>query len=141
MPADPRVALVRRLQSEVQMLLYTEATNEAREARGALAVNSFWLSGCGVRQAQSAAPGLRIDETLRASALAENWADWADAWRALDAGPIAELLRAAERGEPAVLTLCGERHAQRFEAQRQSFWKRAGAALRSPAVAPVLEAL
>ncbi|HRP27983.1 MAG TPA: hypothetical protein PLG77_06090 [Burkholderiaceae bacterium] len=141
MPADPRVALVRRLQSEVQMLLYTDATNEAREARGALAVNSFWLSGCGVRQTPSAAPDLHVDDALRASALAEDWADWADAWRALDAGPIAELLRAAGRGEPVALTLCGERHAQRFEASRQSFWQRAGAALRSPAVAPVLEAL
>lgn len=141
MPADPRVALVRRLQSEVQMKLYTDATNEAREARGAPAVNSFWLSGCGVRQAPSAAPGLQIDETLRAGALAEAWADWADAWRALDAGPIAELLRAAGRGEAIALTLCGERHAQRFEASRQSLWKRAAAALRSPAAAPVLEAL
>ena len=141
MPADPRVAAVRRLQSEVQMLLYTDATNEAREARGALAVNSFWLSGCGVRQLESATPRLRIDDALRASALADSWADWADAWRALDAGPIAELLRGAGRGEPAVLTLCGERHAQRFEAQRQSLWQRASAALRSPSVAPVLEAL
>ncbi len=141
MPADPRVALVRRLQSEVQMLLYTDAVNEAREARGALAVNSFWLSGCGVRQAASDTPGLRIDDALRASALAESWADWADAWRALDAGAVAELLQDAGRGEPVALTLCGERHAQRFEAQRQSFWKRASAALRSPAMAPVLEAL
>lgn len=141
MPADPRVVRVRRLQSEVQMLLYTDPTNEAREARGALAVNSFWLSGCGLRQAAPDTSGLRIDDALRASALAESWADWADAWRALDAGPIAELLQGAGRSEPVVLTLCGERHAQRFEAQRQSLWKRASAALRSPALAPVLEAL
>lgn len=141
MPADPRVARIRRLQSEVQMLLYTDATNTAREARGALAVNSFWLSGCGVRQAESAAPELQIDETLRASALAEDWAAWADAWRALDAGPLAALRRRAERGAPAVLTLCGERHAQRFEAAPRSLWLRATAAFRSPPAAPVLEAL
>lgn len=141
MPADPRVARIRRLQSEVQMLLYTEATNAAREARGALAVNSFWLSGCGVRQAEVAAPGLRIEEALRASALAEDWADWADAWRTLDAGPLAELLRCAERGEPVALTLCGERHAQRFEASPRSLWQRASAAFRSPPAAPLLEAL
>lgn len=141
LPAGREARLLRRLQNEVQMLLYAHPINEAREARGALAVNSFWLSGCGVLQAASDTPGLRIDDALRASALAESWADWADAWRALDAGPVAELLRDAGRGEPVALTLCGERHAQRFEAQRQSFWKRASAALRSPAVAPVLEAL
>ena len=33
----------------------------------------------------------------------------AEAWRALDAGPLAQLARAAERGEPVVLTLAGER--------------------------------
>lgn len=141
MPADPRVARIRKLQSEVQMLLYTDATNDGREARGALAVNSFWLSGCGVRQAESAAPGLRIGEALRASALTEDWATWADAWRALDAGPLVELLHRAERGESVVLTLCGERHAQRFEGAPRSLWKRATAGLRSPPVAPVLEAL
>ncbi|MEO8124309.1 MAG: hypothetical protein ABI633_09690 [Burkholderiales bacterium] len=141
MPADPRVARIRRLQSEVQMLLYTDATNESREARGALAVNSFWLSGCGVHQVESAAPELRIEDALRASALTEDWAAWAEAWCALDAGPLVALLQRAERGESAVLTLCGERQAQRFEVASQSLWMRATAAFRSPPVAPVLEAL
>ncbi|MEO8059616.1 MAG: hypothetical protein ABI671_14975, partial [Burkholderiales bacterium] len=36
--------LVRRLQSEVQLLLYPHALNEEREQRGALTLNSFWLS-------------------------------------------------------------------------------------------------
>lgn len=141
MPADPRVARVRRLQSEVQMLLYNDATNAAREARGAFAVNSFWLSGCGVAQAEPDAPGPEVDAALRASALAEDWAAWADAWRALDAGAMARLRRHAERGESVRLTLCGERHAQRFESLPRSLWARTKAAFRSPAVAPVLEAL
>lgn len=141
MPADPRVARIRTLQSEVQMHFYTDPTNAAREARGALAVNSFWLSGCGAHQAESAAPGLRIDEELRQSALVEDWAAWADAWRALDAAPLAELLRLSARGDAIALTLCGERFAQRFETAPRSLWTRATAALRSPAVAPVLEAL
>ena len=34
---------VRRLQSEVQMLLHTHPLNAAREDRGDLTVNSFWL--------------------------------------------------------------------------------------------------
>lgn len=141
MPADARVARIRRLQSEVQMLLYTDATNAAREAKGALAVNSFWLSGCGVAQTEPAVSGVQIDDSLRASALAEDWAAWADAWRALDAGLIADLRRRAESGESTQLTLCGERHAQRFENSPRSLWARASAAFRSPPVAPLLEAL
>jgi hypothetical protein len=146
MPPDPRVARIRRLQSEVQMLLYTNPTNSAREARGALAVNSFWLSGCGVAQAETTAPGLQVDESLRASALAEEWAAWAEAWRELDAGPLADLLRQATRGEatggePIALTLCGERHAQRFEALPRSMWARWTGGLRGASIATVLEAL
>ncbi|HEV7914732.1 MAG TPA: hypothetical protein VGP22_13285, partial [Albitalea sp.] len=49
---------------------------------------------------------------------------WADGWRALDAGPIAELLAAANRGDAVALTLCGERHAQRFEPGERSAWQR-----------------
>ncbi len=146
MPPDPRVAHIRRLQSEVQMLLYTNPTNAVREARGALAVNSFWLSGCGVAQLETIAPGLQVDESLRASALAEDWAAWAEAWRALDAGPLAELQRQTARGEattgePISLTLCGERNAQRFEALPRTMWSRWMGGLRGASIAPVLEAL
>ena len=146
MPPDPRVARIRRLQSEVQMLLYTDPTNAAREARGALAVNSFWLSGCGAAQSETTASGLRLDESLRASAVAEDWAAWAEAWRELDAGPLAELQLQATRGEATrgqsiALTLCGERHAQRYEALPRSAWSRWVGGLRSAPVASVLEAL
>ncbi len=142
LPPDPRTAFVRRLQSEVQMLLYHEPVNDQREARGALTVNSFWLSGCGVRQREAAPADLSIDAALRAPALAEDWAAWAEAWRALDdAGPIRALLQGADRGEPALLTLCGERHAQRLEAAPQALWARMTRGLRAPPVAPLLEAL
>jgi hypothetical protein len=141
MPPDPRMAKVRRLQSEVQMLLYQETVNDEREARGELAVNSFWLSGCGVRQRETDAADLTVDDSLRASALADDWAAWAEAWRALDAGPLAVLMQRAGRGEPVTLTLCGERHAQRLETVPQSRWARLARRLRAPPVAPVLEAL
>ena len=55
--AHPQPRLIRRLQSEMQMLLYPHPINDAREARGELPINSFWLSGCGV--AQPAAPRAR----------------------------------------------------------------------------------
>ena len=110
MPGHPGAGLVKRLQNEVQMLLYTHALNDARESEGRDTLNSFWLSGCGVRQpARHAAPD--VIDTLRAPALREDWAAWAEAWRALDAGPLREALQ----GDAAwSLTLCGERHAQTY---------------------------
>ncbi|MEO6409887.1 MAG: hypothetical protein ABIO45_14190 [Burkholderiaceae bacterium] len=132
--------LMRRLQSEVQMMLYPHPVNEAREARGVPTVNSFWLSGCGRHQPADAA-AVQVERSLRAPLLAQDWAAWADAWRALDAGPIAALLRRAQAGEPVVLTLCGERHAQRFESARRSFFERATQRWSAPAPDRVLEAL
>jgi len=98
------------------MLLHGQALNEAREARGALALNSVWISGCGrAGPGERALPAdLQVDERLRAPLLAGDWAAWAEAWTALDAGPLAELLRRARAGEPLRLSLCGERHARSY---------------------------
>ncbi len=63
MPAQ--VKLIRRLQSEVQLLLYPHPINEAREARGALTVNSFWLSGCGRWQPSNEAPSTATSACAR----------------------------------------------------------------------------
>ncbi|HSI56683.1 MAG TPA: hypothetical protein VLA16_03950 [Ideonella sp.] len=120
----PDVRKVRRLQAEVQMLLYTHPTNEQREAQGLLPVNSFWLSGTGVTRPAPALPTLQVDDRLRAPALAEDWAAWAEAWAALDAGPLRSLLERSQAGEPVSLTLCGERHAQRFESRPRPWWRR-----------------
>lgn len=140
LPAGREARLLRRLQNEVQMLLYAHPINEAREARGALPVNSFWLSGCG-RWQESLAEPIQVDERLRAPLLGEDWAAWAEAWRALDAGPLATLAAAAERGEPVALTLAGERFAQRFENAGGSWWARLRRRYSHPSAAEVLEAL
>jgi hypothetical protein len=42
---------LRRLQNEMQMLLYTERVNDDRAARGVPPINSFWLSGTGALKA------------------------------------------------------------------------------------------
>ena len=106
--SDPAARRIRRLQSEVQMLLYTHPLNDERQARGLLSVNSFWLSGCGVAQAE-AVHRLLQDDRLRAPALADDWAAWCKAWQTLDDGPLAALLSAAQAGQPVALTLCGEK--------------------------------
>jgi hypothetical protein len=132
--------LVRRLQSELQLLLYPHPLNDEREQRGALTLNSFWLSGCGRAQNEEGEP-IDVNDTLRAPLLAEDWAAWAEAWSALDSGPIAESLEAARSGRALSLTLCGERGAHRFETAPQSLWKKLGARWSSPEAHQVLEAL
>ena len=86
--------LVRRLQSEAQLVFHSHAVNEAREERGELAVNSFWLSGCGRRQAADPAATPELATALRSPLLGADWAAWAEAWRALDAGALARAARA-----------------------------------------------
>lgn len=132
--------LVRRLQSEVQLLLYPHAINERREQHGALTLNSFWLSGCG-RHQPAESVDLQLDDTLRAPLLAQDWVGWADAWRALDAGPLATLLGRVQSGDAVSLTLCGERSAQRFETAPRSLWQRLGSRWSATEPHAVLEAL
>lgn len=113
--------LVRRLQSEAQLVFHAHPVNEAREARGEPVVNSFWLSGCGSAQASNTAQEPSVDDALRAPLLAGDWAAWAEAWHAIDAGPMAA---AAENID--TLTLCGERSAARFARAPTSLLRRLG---------------
>lgn len=105
---------LQRLHSELQMLLYTHPFNDAREAQGLVPINAFWLHGAGpldtiTPPAQGPLP--QIMGTLCAPAQQENWGAWANAWAALDAGPLAQLQAHIERGGMAYLTLCGEESA------------------------------
>ena len=136
----PVAALMRRLQSEVQMLLYPHPLNAERESRGALTLNSFWLSGCGRRQA-SDETAVHVDDRLRAPLIAQDWAAWAEAWQAIDAKVIASLLADARRGAPATLTLCGERSAQRFENLPRSLLKNLARCWQAPQPPSVLSSL
>lgn len=107
---------LRRLQNEMQMLLYTHPVNDARSERRVPPINSFWLSGTGPLPAESAAPAdtPELDERLRAAALRDDAPGWTEAWQALDAQRIAPLLAECERGAPVRLTLCGDRAARSF---------------------------
>ncbi|MEI8169765.1 MAG: phosphoglycerate mutase [Rhodoferax sp.] len=135
MPRSPAAAPLRRLQNEMQMLLYTHPVNDARSARGVLPVNSFWLSGTGALpqpQAPTATPKPIVANSLRDAALNEDWAAWAKAWQTLDATECAALLAALDHpprnANPDVsavtLTLCGERSAQTFTARPRPLLKR-----------------
>ena len=127
MPRSPEAAPLRRLQNEMQMLLYTHAVNDARSARGVLPVNSFWLSGTGALPSQFAnttKPAPIMANSLREAALNEDWNAWSNAWQALDGTECADLLAALDRGEQVQLTLCGERNAQTYTARPQHLFKR-----------------
>ena len=143
LPDRRSARLVRRLQNEVQMLLYTHPLNTQREAAGLPTINSFWLSGCGRLPTNNMPTEVpQVDNRLRGPALTDDWAAWCEAWRALDAGPIASLLR--QPGSPR-LTLCGERFAQPFTLQQRPRWPHLLQHLlqrwRQPSSTSVLEAL
>jgi hypothetical protein len=112
------------LQNEMQMLLYTHALNDERAARRQLPVNSFWLSGTGAlaagHVADAAAP--TVPRSLAQAVFADDWEAYAQAWAALDAGEIAQLLARQSAGETVRLTLCGERGANTFETAPQGFF-------------------
>lgn len=140
MPDHPAAKALRRLLSEVQMLLYRHPLNDEREQAGLPAVNSVWLSACGPRQPEHA-PAPQVDERLRAPALHEDWAAWAEAWQALDAGPLRDLLARARSGTPVQLTLSGERHAQRYETTPRSWLGTIKARWQQPAPGDLLQSL
>ena len=126
LPRQAQARSLRKLQSEMEMLLHTHAANALRAARGAPTVNAFWVSGTGtpVAAAASTVQPVRVDQTLKSLARHDNPAAWQQAWHALDTGPITELLQRAKAGQPAALTLCGERQALRWELQQQAWWNR-----------------
>jgi hypothetical protein len=132
LPSGAQARLMRRLQNEVQMLLYTHPLNAEREERGELPLNSVWLSGCGLPQPVRM-PQPQVDESLRAPALAEDWAAWAEAWAALDA-------RLAQQ-PPQTLVLCGERSAVQYGAASRSLWQRLQGTLRGVSAVALLESL
>ncbi|MET0310420.1 MAG: phosphoglycerate mutase [Burkholderiaceae bacterium] len=121
----PGGALLRRLQNEMQMLLYTHAANDTRQDNGRLPVNSFWVAGAGeLASLPGAGPGVVVDASLRASALAGDAPAHALAWRALDGGAVAALAGRQAAGEPVHITLCGERFARTFHTSPPSLAQR-----------------
>ncbi len=114
----PQARQIRRLQSEVQMLLYQHPLHDARQEQGALAVNSFWLSACGQLPDVDASPlppkaqKIQLITTLRQPLLGDDIPAWLQAWAKLDATVLKDALAHLDEGEPILLTLCGERHAQ-----------------------------
>ncbi|XVJ70741.1 MAG: hypothetical protein HEQ39_14805 [Rhizobacter sp.] len=133
---------LRLLQNEFQMLLYPHDITNQRDARGLLAVNSFWLSGCGRSQVQTSTERVEVNHMLRSSLLLDDWASWREAWLELDATVLAQLNQAAKQGDAVTLTLCGERNAQTWRTPaKRSFLDRLKSPFTTPNTATWLQAL
>lgn len=126
MPRQENARLLRRLQNEMQMLLYTHAVNDARSARGLPTVNAFWVSGTGTPATSPLITTERLEnvDALRHAALCDDAHDWTRAWHILDSTVLADLLVRARAGKSVQLTLCGERMAATLELKERPWWER-----------------
>jgi hypothetical protein len=144
LPRFEQARPIRRLQQEMQMLLYTHPVNDERARRGLAPVNSFWVSGTGALPASPVhgpAPGLWTTHDLRETALREDWNAWASAWQRVDSEECEQLLESLNRGEAVSLTLCGQRQARTWTGRGTGFFPKLAAAFRGKQVAAVLDTL
>jgi hypothetical protein len=120
-PLSSAAQLLRRLQNEMQMLLYTHPVNETRR----LTINSFWVHGTGALPAsQPARSEPVVVQTLRDGALQQDLIGWLEAWQHVDAQVIAPLLARVAAGEPQRLVLCSEHEFHVYDSAKPSLWQR-----------------
>ena len=101
-------AKLRRLQNEMQMLLYRLPLNDEREANGLPPINSFWVTGAGVLDVPTAPiPGVEAHLLTSTEQITDACQRWA---------------KHRHAGHPGSLTLCGDHAAQTFEPVSQSFF-------------------
>ena len=114
--------LLRRLQNEMQMLLYTHAVNDKR----AVSINSFWLHGTGAWPVSLAHEPMAVTvvNSLRDSALQQDLMAWLDAWRVLDTELIAPALAGVSKGHAPRLVLCGDHEHHVYDSRAASWWQR-----------------
>jgi hypothetical protein len=119
MPQGERARSLRRLQNEMQMLLYTHTVNDSRAERGLTTVNAFWLSGSGsLPPTVPSEPTVALLHTeLRDSALHDDAWRWTQAWAALDAAHGARWLARAQEDAAFCISLCGSQQAHSYTAQ------------------------
>jgi hypothetical protein len=127
-PRQEAAQALRRLQNEMQMLLYRHPLNDQRTRSHLAIVNAFWVSGTGTladapSDAEQRTP-CSLRDTLRTAAFQDDAAAWVSAWRALDASTLAHDLERVQKGETLQLTLCSETHAQTFAITTLGTWEK-----------------
>ena len=143
LPAGSSGKTLRRLQNEMQMLLYTHPINDARSSQRQLPVNSIWFSGTGDLPEQHTAKPQQLSapRTLADAALRDDWPAYAVAWGSLDAIEAKDWLARQSAGEVVRLTLCGERTALTFESAPRSLLRRCKQLLKPKPLLGLLETL
>jgi len=133
---------LRRLQSEMQMLLYNHPVNDARMARGECSVNSFWVHGAGSMTQPPAvqAHSVVVVPTLREALMQRNLPAWQAAWQALDQDLLAPWASQAPPSDLR-LSLCSETRAHTYQWGERSWLQRLGAAFQKTDTAAALQAL
>jgi hypothetical protein len=120
---SPAAKLLRRLQNEMQMLLYTHPVNDGRR----LTINSFWVHGTGALPSNANKPAQQepaVIHTLRQGALQQDLMGWLEAWQHVDVHVIAPMLARVAAGEPQRLVLCGEHEFHVYDSAAPSIWQR-----------------
>lgn len=114
--------LLRRLQNEMQMLLYTHAVNAHR----AVSINSFWLHGTGALPAAPTYESVPVSVVnhLRDSAIQQDLMAWLEAWQRVDAEVVAPLLAAVSEGQTLQLVLSGEHEHHVYDSAKPGLWQR-----------------
>ncbi len=149
MPRQAQARTLRRLQNEMQMLLYTHPLNDARAHDKLPTVNAFWVSATGALPATAQvqpnkpveAPLCTVWNGLQGAALRDDAYTWVEAWHAMDRDRLPALVARARSGAPVTLTLCGEHLAQTYTLQRLSLWQRLQRRWSAPQPHPVLSTL
>lgn len=142
MPRQAQARTLRRLQNEMQMLLYTHPINDARSAKRRTTVNSFWVSGTGdlpeshAGAAEMQTSPISVNTQLRAAALRDDAAAWLEAWHILDRTDLA-----TADARTLTLTLCGEHQAVTFAQPAGSWLTRLRQRFTTPNLIQLLSAL
>jgi hypothetical protein len=140
LPQSESAQWMRRLQSEMQMLLYNHPINDQRTALRQLTVNSFWVHGAGSLNEKPRQPAPEVTMALRDHALREDAQAWRAAWHAVDASLMAAWLEKAKT-QDVTLTLCSEHAAHTYQKRPQNLWQRAQRMLRPVSAIAALQAL
>ncbi len=126
---SPSQRLLRRLQNEMQMLLYTHPLNDHRQ----VPINSFWWSGTGDLPPTPPTQTVVLNHDLRAAFQAQDPQAWCAQWLQTAQAVMAPALLAGHR-----LVLCGEDRMISLQSRPKGLWQSLQALLPQPALHKVL---
>jgi hypothetical protein len=134
MPDHPAAGTLKRLQMELQMLWHDHPVNDRRGTRGALPINTVWLSDCGAYRAPR--PGAERDvvvvDALRRGCWRGDAQAWAQGWQEIETNVAPMLLRRLDEGLEVCVTLGALRAARTWGPPGRAWWRRLLRAGREP---------